>query len=71
MDLSAGVLHAPAARHSDRLPDPDGTGEVVVGLGGGVTTDQIVTQAIPNEGIQRSLRNALISFLIRLHNAQL
>jgi eukaryotic-like serine/threonine-protein kinase len=33
------------------------------GLVGGLSTDQIVTRTIPNEGIRRSLRNALISLL--------
>jgi hypothetical protein len=36
----------------------------VVGLIFGLKTDQIATRTLPNEGIQRSLRNALITFLI-------
>ena len=36
---------------------------LVFGLGGGLTADQIETRIIPNEGIRRSLRNALISLL--------
>lgn len=34
------------------------------GLSGGLVTHQIATRTIPNEGIRRSLRSALISFLV-------
>jgi DNA polymerase III delta prime subunit len=36
---------------------------LVAGLVGGLSVDPIITRTIPNEGIRRSLRNALISFL--------
>ena len=36
---------------------------LIAGLVGGITTEQIVTRTFPNEGIRRSLRNALISLL--------
>jgi hypothetical protein len=35
-----------------------------VGLGGGLTIGEIEIQSFPNEGIKRSLRNALISGLV-------
>jgi hypothetical protein len=38
-------------------------GGPIVALIGGFTTRQMVTRTIPNEGIRRSLRNALISLL--------
>ena len=65
--LPSGGLVRPSTSNCGGLL---GLGQVfvlVVALGvaliGGLSTDQIVTRTIPNEGIRRSLRNALISFL--------